>query len=102
MKKNRDNEEAAVNGSEEAEILARLSERVERAVAMIADLRRERDTLKSRLAGAEAKLQEQQGASDRLTALEEDYERFRKERSEIRNRIETILGNLEALDAAGE
>jgi FtsZ-binding cell division protein ZapB len=97
--KKKDNEQAA-NGSEEAEILARLSERVERAVAMIADLRRERDALKSRLADAEAKLQEQEGASDRLTALEEDYERFRKERSEIRNRIETILGNLEALDAA--
>jgi len=102
VKKNRDNEETAVNGSEEAEILARLSERVERAVTMIADLRRERDALKSRLADAEAKLQEQEGASDRLTALEEDYERFRKERSEIRNRIETILGNLEALDVAGE
>jgi FtsZ-binding cell division protein ZapB len=102
VKKNRDNEEAAVNGSEEAEILARLSERVERAVAMIAELRRERDALKSRLADAEAKLQEQEGATDRLTALEEDYERFRKERSEIRNRIETILGNLEALDATGE
>ena len=69
---------------------------------MIADLRRERDALKSRLADAEAKLQEQEGASDRLTALEEDYERFRKERSEIRNRIETILGNLEALDVAKE
>jgi FtsZ-binding cell division protein ZapB len=100
--KKKDNEQTAVNGSEEAEILARLSERVERAVAMIADLRRERDALKSRLADAEAKLQEQEGASDRLTSLEEDYERFRKERSEIRNRIETILGNLEALDAAGE
>ena len=100
--KKKDNEQTAVNGSEEAEILARLSERVERAVAMIADLRRERDALKSRLADAEAKLQEQEGAGDRLTALEEDYERFRKERSEIRNRIETILGNLEALDAVGE
>jgi FtsZ-binding cell division protein ZapB len=100
--KKKDNDQTAVNGSEEAEILARLSERVERAVAMIADLRRERDELKSRLADAEAKLQKQEGASDRLTALEEDYERFRKERSEIRNRIETILGNLEALDAAGE
>lgn len=100
--KKKDNEQAGVDGSEEAEILGRLSERVERAVAMIADLRRERDALKSRLADAEAKLQEQEGASDRLTALEEDYERFRKERSEIRNRIETILGNLEALDAAGE
>ena len=100
--KKKDNEQPAVNGSEEAEILARLSERVERAVAMIAGLRRERDDLKSRLADAEARLQEQEGASGRLTALEEDYERFRKERSEIRNRIETILGNLEALDAVGE
>ena len=99
MKKNRENDQMAINGTDEVEILARLSERVEKAVAVIGELRRERDTLKTRLAEAEAKVQEQEGTSERLSTLEEDYERLRKERSEIRNRIETMLGNLESLDA---
>jgi FtsZ-binding cell division protein ZapB len=98
VKKNRDNEQMAINGTDEAEILARLSERVEKAVAVIGELRRERDALKTRLAAAETKLQEHEGASERLSTLEEDCERFRKERSEVRNRIETILSNLESLD----
>lgn len=99
MKKSRENDQMAINGTDEVEILARLSERVEKAVAVIGELRRERDTLKTRLAEAEAKVQEQEGTTERLSTLEEDYERLRKERSEIRNRIETMLGNLESLDA---
>jgi FtsZ-binding cell division protein ZapB len=64
-------------GTEEEQILARLSERVDRAVKMIQDLRRERDELKARLESAT------------------DHE---AERSEIRNRIEGILSSLEALE----
>jgi FtsZ-binding cell division protein ZapB len=99
VKKNRENDQMAINGTDEVEILARLSERVEKAVAVIGELRRERDALKTRLAETEAKLQAQQGTTERLSTLEEDYERLRKERGEIRNRIETMLGNLESLDA---
>jgi FtsZ-binding cell division protein ZapB len=88
------------NDADEAAILARLGERVEKAVAVIGELRRERDSLKTRLAEAEAKLKEQEDASERLSTLEEDYDRFRKERSDIRNRIESILSNLESLDVA--
>ena len=103
VKKNRDNEQLPMNGTDETEILARLSERVERAIAVIGELRRERDALKTRLEAAEAQLKDHEGASERLSTLEEDYERFRKERSDIRNRIETILTNLESLDTgAGE
>jgi len=61
-------------GGTEEEILARLSERVDRAVKMIQDLRRERDELKEKLAS------------------------FDGDRSEIRNRIEGILASLEELD----
>ncbi len=60
-------------GSEE-EILAKLSERVDRAVKMIQELRRERDELKEKLAGLDG------------------------DRGEIRARIEAILANLEQLD----
>lgn len=69
---------------EETEILAQLSERVEKAVATIQELRRERDQLRARIA--------------ELEGGEEEQERLRKERGEIRNRIEGILASLEALE----
>lgn len=67
--------------SEETEILARLNDRVEKAIAMIQELRRERDALRQQL-------EEQR----------DEHERFRSERGEIRERIETILASLESLD----
>ena len=36
--------------------------------------------------------------ADRLVTLEAEHEKYRRERGEIRNRIETILANLETLD----
>lgn len=67
----------ALAGTEEGQVLARLNERVEKAIQTIQALRKERDELKEQLEGAE---------------------KFRAERAEIRNRIETILSNLESLD----
>lgn len=84
MKKKTTEEQMSLAGTEEGEILSRLSERVERAVQTIQELRRERDALKARL--------EDQGAEAG------ELERFRRERGEIRDRIETILGNLETLE----
>jgi FtsZ-binding cell division protein ZapB len=92
-------DQLALSGTEEGEILARLSERVERAIATIGDLRRERDTLQKRVADLEAQLADQTSAAERLTSLEEEHGRFQRERSEIRDRIESILSNLETLDA---
>jgi len=63
------------------EILQRLSEKVERAIATIQELRRERDELKKR-----------------LDEIDDDADRFRKERGQIRDRIESILTNLESLE----
>jgi FtsZ-binding cell division protein ZapB len=100
--KNKKEEQLALAGTEEGEILGRLSERVERAVATISELRRERDALQKRLDEAEAQLREQTSASERLSSLEEEHDRFQRERGEIRNRIETILSNLEGLDAPEE
>ena len=85
MKKNRDNDQLALAGTEEAEILGRLSERVEKAVQMIQELRRERDKLRARV--------------QELESRDEDLDRYQKERGEIRDRIETILGSLEALES---
>lgn len=63
--------------ADESEILARLGERVEKAVAMIQELRRERDELKARV---------------------EELEGYEQQRGEIRERIESILASLEALE----
>lgn len=70
---------------ENDEILARLAERVEKAITTIQELRRERDELRAKLEEAESQIR--------------DQDDLRRERSEIRNRIESILNNLEALDA---
>ncbi|MDQ6799630.1 MAG: hypothetical protein M3041_02200 [Acidobacteriota bacterium] len=76
-------EQMTLSGSEE-EILARLKERVDKAVGIIQDLRRERDALK-------AELEKRPDSNARLDQLE-------RERTEIRNRIESILSNLESLE----
>jgi FtsZ-binding cell division protein ZapB len=102
VKKNRDNDQLSLAGTEEGEILGRLNDRVEKAIATIQELRRERDTLRRQLDEATSRLQEQGDAADRASTLEEDNERFKRERSEIRDRIESILGNLEALEEGGE
>ena len=78
-------------GTEEGQILARLSERVDRAVQMIQELRRERDSLKARLEKADEQSAQSDSAASRLIQLE-------GERSEIRNRIESILSSLETLE----
>ena len=102
MKKNRDNDQLSLAGTEEGEILGRLNDRVEKAIATIQELRRERDTLRRQLDDATARLHEQGDAAERASTLEEDNERFKRERGEIRDRIESILGNLEALEEGGE
>jgi FtsZ-binding cell division protein ZapB len=91
MKKTRDNDQMALAGTEEAEILARLGERVEKAVGTIQELRRERDQLRARVQELEASVKDQD-------SFEEEHDRMKREREEIRDRIENILGSLEALE----
>ena len=98
MKKKNDNDQMILAGTEEGEILARLNDRVEKAITTIQALRRERDTIRRELDEANARLQAQGDSAERATSLEEDNERFRRERGEIRNRIESILASLEGLE----
>jgi FtsZ-binding cell division protein ZapB len=88
----------ALAGTEEAEILGRLQERVEKAITLIQELRRERDSWKTRAEAAEAQVTEQGSSAEKFAALEDDCDRMKKERGEVRNRIESILSNLESLD----
>jgi FtsZ-binding cell division protein ZapB len=98
VKKTRENDQLTLAGTEEEEILGRLNDRVEKAIATIQELRKERDTLRRQLDDATARLQEQGDATERASTLEEDNDRFKRERGEIRDRIESILTNLEALE----
>jgi FtsZ-binding cell division protein ZapB len=98
VKKTRENDQLTLAGTEEEEILGRLNDRVEKAIATIQELRKERDTLRRQLDDATARLQETVDAAERASTLEEDNERFKRERGEIRDRIESILTNLEALE----
>jgi FtsZ-binding cell division protein ZapB len=98
VKKKTDHDQMSLAGTEEGEILARLNDRVEKAIATIQTLRRERDAIRRELDEANARLQAQGDTAERATSLEEDNERFRRERGEIRNRIESIVSSLEALE----
>jgi FtsZ-binding cell division protein ZapB len=98
VKKTRENDQLTLAGTEEEEILGRLNDRVEKAIATIQELRKERDTLRRQLDDATARLQEHGDAAERASTLEEDNDRFKRERGEIRDRIESILSNLEALE----
>jgi FtsZ-binding cell division protein ZapB len=100
VKKTRENDQLTLAGTEEEEILGRLNDRVEKAIATIQELRKERDALRRQLDEATARLQEHGDAAERASTLEEDNERFKRERGEIRDRIESILTNLEALEEA--
>jgi FtsZ-binding cell division protein ZapB len=98
VKKTRENDQLTLAGTEEEEILGRLNDRVEKAIATIQELRKERETLRRQLDDATARLQEQGDATERASTLEEDNDRFKRERGEIRDRIESILTNLETLE----
>lgn len=77
-------EQMTLSGADD-EVLARLQERVEKAIATIQELRRERDALKAKL--------------EAPNELQDEVQRLKGERDEIRGRIEKILSNLDALDA---
>jgi FtsZ-binding cell division protein ZapB len=98
LKKAKDSEQIPLQGSEEAEILGRLAERVERAVATIAELRKERDRLQSQVDELTSQMKDHSAESDRLSGVEEENSRYREERDVIRTRIESMLRNLETLD----
>jgi len=98
LKKTRETEQLVLKGTEEGEILARLSERVEKAIVTIQELRQERDSLRKKVEDAARTLAERETESGDLADLRSEHDRMKNERGEIRNRIESILGNLEILD----
>lgn len=92
------NEETAQLETEEGDLLSRLTDRVEKAVATIQTLKKERDALQSRLAEAENQLQEAGVDGEELADAREEIERLRSERDEVRSRVSRMLDSLAALD----
>lgn len=99
MKKNRENDQLVLDGSEESEMLTRLTERVERAIHLIHQLRRERDELQAKVSDFEGRMKDSEVSASRLTDLESENEQFKSERGEIRSRIEKVLTTLAQLEA---
>ena len=119
-KKAKETEQLTIEGTSETEILTRLSERVDRAVALIGQLRRENDDLRGRAEGLEGELEAainarnasaaraveaekraealESDGSSRAAEMEKDVERLRDERNAIRNKVEGILEKLEGLE----
>lgn len=88
--------------------LDRLAERVEKAAAMVQQLRedrerlgRENETLTRRVAELEQKLQGQDPAAllDELNALKREQRDWQTERRDVASRIETLVRKLERIEA---
>ena len=86
----------------ETEILQKLSERVETAIRTIRDLRKERDDLAAKLKDAEGRLDASEEESEQVKELLQEKKMWVSDRTEVRNRIEKILGRLEQLDEPEE
>jgi FtsZ-binding cell division protein ZapB len=88
-------EQMVFNPGEENDVLARLGERIEKAIASIQQLRRERDELRHKLARAEEELRNGNTSGGNAAELQEALERMQSERDEVRGRLEKLLANLE-------
>lgn len=84
--------------TEEGDLLGRLTDRVDKAVATIQKLKKERDALQKRLAEVENQLQEAGVNGEELADTREELERYRSERDEVRTRISGLLESLASLD----
>lgn len=83
----------AFGAVDENDVLSQLAERIEKAISTIQQLRREREELREKLGRAEEDLR-------RLDTqpLQEENERFRTERDEIRGRLEKLLASLDRIE----
>jgi FtsZ-binding cell division protein ZapB len=72
---------------QELDALAGLEDRVQKAVALVESLRRERDTLSRELSDSQAEVQRLSG----------EISTMREERSQVRGRIEKLLGHIDQL-----
>jgi FtsZ-binding cell division protein ZapB len=81
---------------QEVEPLARLEERIRQAAELVAKLRREKEAAVNEL---ETALREVAEASALASKLSREMDTLRGERTEVRGRIEKLLGQMDLLNA---
>lgn len=64
-----------------------LEDRIQKAVSLVSSLRKERETLSQELAGAQSELER----------LQNEIAAMREERTQVRGRIEKLLGHIDQL-----
>lgn len=86
---------------QEADALASLEERIQKAVEVVAALRKENAALEAKLAAAlsdrEAAVESAAQAQEQTGALVKEIESLRAERKQVRSRIEKLLGQMDLL-----
>lgn len=86
---------------QEADALASLEERIQKAVEVVAALRMEKAALEERLAAAqaerEAAVEAAAQAQGQTGTLAREVESLRAERKQVRSRIEKLLGQMDLL-----
>jgi FtsZ-binding cell division protein ZapB len=87
----------AIGQQPEIDTLTHLEERIQKAVALVQNLRQERDAALRDLAASQTAVSESQALNTQLT---EEIETLRAERHQVRNRIEKLLGHIDQLGAA--
>jgi FtsZ-binding cell division protein ZapB len=81
----------------EADTLATLEERIQRAVALVNRLRQEKDTAVRELAETRSSLSQSQEENARLGG---ELDALREERRQVRERVERLLGHIDQLGNA--
>jgi len=88
---------ATAHQDAEVDTLAHLEDRIQRAVALVHRLREEKDAALKELAETQAAWEESQTANMKLT---EELDAMKSERTQVRSRIEKLLGHIDELGAA--
>lgn len=88
----------------EADALTRLEERIQKAVALVVRLRREKEAAVVELTAAQASLAAAQAAledsRDGAARLTREINLLREEKLQVRNRLEKLLGHIDQLGTA--
>jgi len=87
----------AIGQQPEIDTLTHLEDRIQKAVALVHLLRKEKEAALHDLAAAQELCNESQETNAKLS---EEIETLRAERHQVRNRIEKLLGHIDELGAA--
>jgi chromosome segregation ATPase len=82
---------------QESDALSRLEDRIQRAVALVLQLRQEKDALANKLNQTESSLAESRDENARLS---DEIQTLKTERQQVRGRLEKLLDHIDQLGAA--